>query len=201
MSEKTPHSVNPEFAFWAYHKLADKVISGFKEFDEDGAIVLEEGIGYRFYEENGQDKGNAVLKIGGTVKPGGKTESLVSQAYQEERKGDHSPHMIIWINSADIDLDLNQRIRVAEHQAMVVLQITEIKSQKQHELYPDNDEFLDIARTEVKLGPNNSNQNYLYRLRNFDRTKIRWGLDQFLHTAFLNRDQRDLVEEVAKSYR
>lgn len=204
MSESTPHSINPEFQFWAKHEIADTIINGFREIDEDGAVVLEEGVGFRMFAEEGVDKGELVMQLGGTVKVGGKSEVLVSDAYQQERSNERDPQILISMQHNEIAARLKGNTLDFSHKVLV--RITEgifPFPAGQHELFPDNDGFLEaMSRDELNLVEYSKNRpSQLQILGTLGLSRVRWGLEQFSQHAYLNREQRDVLQKIVDSYK
>lgn len=199
MSEKTPHAINPEFQFWAKQENADRVISGFAKADEDGAFILEEGIGFKFHHENGGDVGNVVIQIGGRVKPAGVTETLVSEAYKVERAQDTDHYFLISMMHGPVDPDLEKKL--TEYKPNVIYEsVSGLKKIQEDGMYPDNDSFLKHSGKRVvnlgfegRLGVSHS---YV----NSDERRIAWGLKQFMEKSFLTQVQREVLEKVAANY-
>ncbi len=202
MSEKTPHSINPEFAFWARHTIADKVLQGFREMNEEGAFVMEEGIGYRFFSQNGTDYGDPVIELGGAVKPGGRTDKLVSEAYQLERDDEYDPHMIVSIDTEGEVKRLQETIPGSAMYAKLTIADGVIYSKEaQNELYPDNEDFSGTGRTIVRLDTYDSkNQIQQMYLEKVGIERVRWGLNQLIEQGRLSGVQREVLEKVASSY-
>lgn len=198
MSEKTPHSINPEFQFWAKNKNADNVINGFREADEEGAFVLEEGIGFKFHYEDGSDIGSSVIQIGGEVKAGGVTEKLVSETYQLERADDKDHYFLISMMHAPADSKLEKKPK--PYSPMVIFESVQGLTQLQEEGYPDNDDFLlHHGKRVVNLGYE-GRLGVLHSLVNSEEKRIGWGMKQFMEKAFLTPSQREILEKVAANY-
>ena len=202
MSEKTPHSINPEFGFYARHTIADNVLREFKEISGEDVEIRQEEVGFRFFNHDGTDFGDPVIRIGGKVKAGGKSEELISEAYRFERSDDNSSYVIISIETDEmVDYMKESSYNYKQHAQVKIIQ-DEVQSLfMQHDLYPDNDEFrnasIKVARL-GKLSESRGMQRMVYDLVGQERLK--WGIEQLIQQGRITDSQRSYLSDILESF-